>query len=58
MTTLVYSRLPRYGIKHLIDGDTVMDWPRDLRRGPDVTIAADADVINVDKLRTAMGKGK
>lgn len=40
--------LPRYGIKHLIDGDNVLDWPRDLRKGPDVVIAADADARIAD----------
>lgn len=45
--------LPRYGIKHLIDGDNVLDWPRDLRKGPDVVIAADADA-QIAELRTAL----
>lgn len=33
----------RYRIRHLIDGDNVLDWPRDLRKGPDVVLASDYD---------------
>jgi hypothetical protein len=53
MTTPVDIRLPRYTIKHLIDIDNVMDWPRDLRHGPDVAIAADADA-QIYALRSAL----
>ena len=37
------SKAKRYNLRPMIDGDNVMDWPRDLRRGPYVVIATDYD---------------
>lgn len=37
------SEAKRYNLRPMIDGDNVMDWPRDLRRGPYVVIATDYD---------------
>lgn len=39
------SEVKRYVIRHLIDEDNVLDWPRDLRRGPDVVLASDYDSL-------------
>lgn len=39
----VVKPVQRYHIRHLIDGDNVLDWPRDLRKGPDVVLASDYD---------------
>jgi len=33
----------RYSIRHLIDSDNVLEWPRALRKGPDVVLASDYD---------------
>lgn len=35
----------RYNLRPMIDGDNVMDWPRDLRHGPNVVLAPDYDAL-------------
>ena len=35
----------RYNLRPMIDGDNVMDWPRDLRHGPSVVLASDYDAL-------------
>jgi hypothetical protein len=43
----------RYFIRHLIDGDNVLCWPRELRKGPPVVIASEHDA-EIAALSTAI----